>query len=152
MRVENAYYPTSPQIAAFFGSPESGAFVMVNLLKFKPKAIYADGTGTHLTGMEAYARYGEAVAKLIVSCGGRLLYSGGVTGLLLGECDELWDMVALVEYPSLAAFQAMTLSPTTRRLKSTAPPDWKASSISVPRRWRRPDNRQFTPRDRADVR
>jgi len=111
MQVSNAYYPTSSQITAFFGSPEDGAFVMVNLLKFKPKATYADGTDAHLSGLEAYARYGEAVARLIVSCGGRLLYSGAVTGLLLGECDELWDMVALAEYPSLKAFQAMTASP-----------------------------------------
>ena len=63
MQVVNADYPTSPQIAAFFGSPDEGAFVMVNPLKFKPKAIYADGADAHLTGMKAYARYGEAVVK-----------------------------------------------------------------------------------------
>jgi uncharacterized protein (DUF1330 family) len=34
-----------------------------------------------------------------------------VTGLLIGEVEELWDMVALAEYPSLAAMQAMIASP-----------------------------------------
>jgi uncharacterized protein (DUF1330 family) len=34
-----------------------------------------------------------------------------VTGLLLGEVEELWDMAALAEYPSLAAFRAMATSP-----------------------------------------
>jgi hypothetical protein len=39
------------------------------------------------------------------------VYSGAVTGLLLGEVEDLWDAVGLVEYPSLAAFQAMIGSP-----------------------------------------
>ena len=30
---------------------------------------------------------------------------------MLGEVGELWDMVALVEYPSLEAFKTMALSP-----------------------------------------
>jgi uncharacterized protein (DUF1330 family) len=84
---------------------------MVNLLKFKPKAEYADGSDAHLTGREAYARYGEGVAKLIEGLGGRIRYSGAVTGLMIGEVDELWDAVALAEYPSLTAFKAMALSP-----------------------------------------
>jgi hypothetical protein len=80
MQVANAFYPTSEQFASFFGSPEDGAFVMINLLKFKPLATYADGTDAHLTGGEAYRRYGDAVAKLVVKHGGRMLYSGRVTG------------------------------------------------------------------------
>ncbi len=30
---------------------------------------------------------------------------------MLGEVDELWDMVALAEYPSRAAMMAMVSSP-----------------------------------------
>ena len=111
MEVNNAVYPGPAQIAAFFGAPEEGPFVMVNLLKFKAKAEYADGADAHLTGAEAYGRYGDAVAKLIEGLGGRIRYSGQVTGLMLGEVGELWDAVALAEYPSLAAFQAMATSP-----------------------------------------
>jgi uncharacterized protein (DUF1330 family) len=111
MDVNNAVYPAPAQIAAFFGAREDGAFVMVNLLKFKPRAEYADGADAHLTGAEAYGRYGEAVAKLVEGLGGRIRYSGQVTGLMLGEVGELWDAVALAEYPSLAAFQAMATSP-----------------------------------------
>lgn len=111
MQVANAVNPTSEQITAFFGAPEDGPFVMVNLLKFKPKASYPDGSDAHLTGAEAYARYGDAVAKLIEQNGGRVRYSGRSTGLLLGECDPLWDAVALAEYPSCASFRAMISSP-----------------------------------------
>jgi uncharacterized protein (DUF1330 family) len=111
MDVKNAVYPGPSQAAAFFGAVEDGPFVMVNLLKFKPKAVYPDGSDADLSGAEAYARYGEAVAKLIEGLGGRIRYSGRVTGLMLGQVEELWDAVALVEYPSLAAFRAMATSP-----------------------------------------
>jgi uncharacterized protein (DUF1330 family) len=111
MKVENAVFPGPEQIAGFFGAPEDGPFVMVNLLKFKPRAEYEDGSDAHLTGAEAYGRYGEAVRVLVENLGGKIRYSGRVTGLLLGEVEDLWDAVALAEYPSLAAFQAMAMSP-----------------------------------------
>jgi len=117
MKVENAVLPQPEQMMAFFGGAEDGPFVMVNLLKFKARAEYADGSDAHLTGAEAYARYGEAVRKLVEGLGGRIRYSGHVTGLLLGEVDDLWDMVALAEYPSLAAFKAMALSPEMQAIE-----------------------------------
>jgi uncharacterized protein (DUF1330 family) len=117
MKVVNAVLPPPEQAMEFFGAPEDGPFVMVNLLKFKPRAEYADGSDAHLTGAEAYARYGEAVAKLVEGLGGRIRYSGRVTGLLLGEVEELWDTVALAEYPSLAAFRAMAVSPQMQAIE-----------------------------------
>jgi hypothetical protein len=39
--------------------------------------------------------------------GGRAVFSGDVTGLILGEVEELWDMVALAYYPSPQAMMQM---------------------------------------------
>lgn len=111
MQVTNAVFPPMEQAMAFFAGPDDGAFVMVNLLKFKPKAEYEDGSDADLTGAEAYARYGKAVQACLAAVGGEQVYAGPVTGLLLGEVEELWDMVALARYPSLAAMQAMIASP-----------------------------------------
>lgn len=111
MQVENAVFPPMDQAMAFFGSGDDGPFVMVNLLKFKEKADYEDGSDAELTGAQAYARYGAAVQACLASVGGKQVYAGPVTGLLLGTVEELWDMVALAEYPSLAAMQAMVSSP-----------------------------------------
>lgn len=111
MKVINAVMPTMDQAASFFSAPQEGPFVMVNLLKFREKAEYEDGSDPELPGRDAYMRYGEKVRLLVEDLGGRLFFQGQVSGLLLGEVEELWDAVALVEYPSLAAFQKMALSP-----------------------------------------
>ena len=117
MLVRNAVMPPRTQAIAFFSGPEDGPFVMVNLLKFKPKAEYADGADAHLSGAEAYRRYAEAVAPMIEALGGRIRFDGEVTGILIGEVEELWDMVALAEYPSLAAFFAMATSPAMHAIE-----------------------------------
>lgn len=117
MNVVNAVLPPMEQAMDFFGAPEDGPFVMVNLLRFKPKAEYADGSDAHLTGREAYARYGVEVTKLVEALGGAMRYSGEVTGLMIGEVEDLWDMVALAEYPSLAAFREMAMSPAMHAIE-----------------------------------
>jgi uncharacterized protein (DUF1330 family) len=111
MNVVNQVFPSPEQFQEFFGGPEDGPFVMVNLLKFRDKAEYEDGAEPELSGREAYNRYGVEVAKLVKALGGQIRYSGPVTGLMIGEVEEMWDAVALAEYPSLAAFQKMALSP-----------------------------------------
>lgn len=111
MNVANAVFPRPEQAAAFFGGVEDGPFCMVNLLKFKEKAEYEDGSDADLSGREAYLRYGSAVQACLASVGGRSHFSAMVTDLLLGEADELWDMVAIAEYPTRAAMMQMVQSP-----------------------------------------
>ncbi|WP_095012502.1 DUF1330 domain-containing protein [Tsuneonella mangrovi] len=111
MQVVNQVIPTAAQIEEFFAAEEAGPFVMVNLLTFKEQAVYPDGREPGLTGAAAYARYAAGVSKLIEKHGGRSIFAGAVTGLLLGDVENNWDMVALVEYPSLEAFRDMMTSP-----------------------------------------
>lgn len=110
MHVENQLHPSAEQAMAFFSAPDDGPFVMINLLKFKDKAAYADGSDADLSGRDAYLRYGMAVRAEIEKVGGRTGYAGPVTGLMLGEVEDLWDMVALAEYPSPAAMRDMVMS------------------------------------------
>ena len=117
MKIVNAMFPSPEQIGAFFGATEDGPFVMVNLLKFRERAAYPDGSEPELSGREAYARYGAAVQACLASVGGKSVFAGAVTDLLLGEVEELWDMVALAQYPSRGAMMAMVQSPAYQAIE-----------------------------------
>lgn len=111
MKVINQLYPSAEQAKDFFGADEDGPMCMVNLLKFKDKATYADGSEPELSGREAYMRYGAAVQACLAAVGAKARFTGMVTDLMLGEVEELWDMVAIAEYPSRAAMLEMVQSP-----------------------------------------
>lgn len=111
MEVTNAVYPPKQQFDEFFATGDDGPYVMVNLLKFKDRAVYEDDPSIDISGKEAYEIYGAEVTKLVEAGGGRIVFDGDVTGIIVGEVEELWDVVALAEYPSKAAFMEMMLSP-----------------------------------------
>jgi uncharacterized protein (DUF1330 family) len=111
MEVENAVIPTQEQMAGFLAPGPDGPISMVNLLKFKEKASYDDGRETDLTGAEAYAIYSRGVMKTLAKVGGKLVFSGEVSRLMLGEVEELWDSIAIAQYPSRAAMLEMMQLP-----------------------------------------
>ncbi len=111
MQVKNETSPRPDVVQQFFSDADHGPMVMVNLLKFKDKATYPDGRDPDLTGREAYDRYGAAVVDCLKAVGGHVVYSGPVTGLLLGEVEEAWDAVALAYYPSPQAMLQMVATP-----------------------------------------
>ena len=108
MQVINEVSSSPEARDTFFSKLDPNApVVMVNLLKFKEKAEYPDGRETDLSGAQAYGIYGEAVGKMIEALGGARVHGGMVTGLMLGQVEELWDVVGIVEYPNPAAFREM---------------------------------------------
>ncbi|MBI1211115.1 MAG: DUF1330 domain-containing protein [Alphaproteobacteria bacterium] len=111
MNVENAVYPKGEQIQALIGRNDGKPIVMLNLLKFKDKAVYKDGRATDLTGREAYQKYADLMVPFVLSHGGRIVFSGAANGQVIGDVGELWDVVALMEYPSAEAFAKIAMSP-----------------------------------------
>ena len=107
MEVKNCVLPNEEQIKGFLESEATGPIWMVNLLKFKDKAEYADGRETNLTGNEAYHVYGEGVSRLLEKFGGGAMFFASVKRLMLGEVEELWDEVAIAMYPSRSAMMDM---------------------------------------------
>ncbi|MFK8026283.1 MAG: DUF1330 domain-containing protein [Ilumatobacter sp.] len=111
MKIVNEVNPSTPaQATELFEAGPDGPIFMVNLLKFRERAEYEDGRETALSGPEAYALYGTAVVPLVVQHGGRLVFSGAVSWLMLGQADDMWDQVAIVEYPSRSALVDMATS------------------------------------------
>jgi uncharacterized protein (DUF1330 family) len=116
MKVVNHVYPTSEQIMPLAGDPTPGPIAMVNLLKFRDRALYRDGRADDISGREAYMRYVAEMRGIVEGAGGRFLFSGSVKALVLGEVDELWDDVGIAEYPSRAAFHRIATSPEVQAI------------------------------------
>ena len=111
MNVENRVYPDAAQRAELAQPGPDGPIVMVNLLKFRERAQYPDGRDAHLSGRDAYQRYGRLFMPLLHGVGGRVVYVGRVNGLAVGVVESLWDEVALAEYPSRTVFVQLTSTP-----------------------------------------
>ena len=111
MQVKNKVNPNETQMKEFMEGDADSPIHMVNLLKFKEKAEYEDGRETNLSGAEAYAIYGQEVQGHLKKGEGSGVFTGQVSRLMLGEVDELWDMIAVVTYPSRKAMLAMITDP-----------------------------------------
>lgn len=116
MKVENKVTPNEEQINGFLEDPEIGPISMVNLLKYKEKAIYDDGRDTDLSGEEAYGLYAAEVINLVEKYGGEFLFAGKVNRLMLGEVDEMWDSIAIAKYPNRKAMFEMTMDPEYQKI------------------------------------
>ena len=116
MEVTNSVYPNKEQIGGFLEPGPEGPICMVNLLKFKPRAEYEDGRETDLSGREAYELYETGIKKLLEGIGGGIGFEGDVQRLMLGEVEELWDVVALAVWPSRQAMFEVMQSPQMQEI------------------------------------
>ena len=81
--------------------------VMVNLMRFRERSLDGDGSG-----WDAYLRYSALAIKLIKARGGTIIWTGNAEAVALGVPEQhRWDYVALVRYPTRAAFLDMMKSP-----------------------------------------
>src|SRR3974390_1303309 len=80
--------------------------VMVNLMRFRARSLDGDGSG-----WDAYLRYSALTVPMIKARGGTLLWTGNARTVALGDANgNRWDYVALVYYPTVAAFVDMMAS------------------------------------------
>lgn len=86
-----------------------GPIHMLNLVRFREQADYADGRV--MTGREAYAEYGRQSAAALERVGGRIIWRGVMEQMLIGPDDKQWDLCLIVEYPSANAFRDMQRDP-----------------------------------------
>lgn len=100
--------PTQEQGVAYFSKAPAGPVVMLNLLRFREVADYANhpelAPASPISGREAYQRYAEHTLPFLAEAGGELLLQGEARHHLIGPTDERWDLVLLVRYPSAQVF------------------------------------------------
>jgi uncharacterized protein (DUF1330 family) len=98
-------------IDALSALADDAPVVMLNLMRFRDRSL--DGKGS---GWDAYLRYSALAIKLIKARGGTIAWTGTAEAVALGVAEgNRWDYVALVRYPSRAAFIDMMTSPEYAR-------------------------------------
>ena len=111
MKYINELRKTDQQVQDLLEKDDGGAICMINLIKFRQKAEYEDGRETDLSGIEAYQIYGAVTGSLIKELGGEVVFTSVFNGMVVGEVEELWDVMAIAKYPTLQSFIDMVASP-----------------------------------------
>lgn len=109
-----ALVPTPKQIQTMIERGPQGPMVMVNLLKYRAQAAYGDRAEAkdHLSGRDAYQRYGMVALQHVMKRGGSVVWGGPQKFVMVGEdAANDWDDVVCVRYPSRTAFLEMTQDP-----------------------------------------
>jgi uncharacterized protein (DUF1330 family) len=92
--------------------PDGQAIVMVNLLRYRDRAVYPPGTVTDaVTGRQAYEHYSQLTLPHLRKVGARPIWRADARGSLFAPEGERWDEVILVRYPSRSAFARMISNP-----------------------------------------
>lgn len=98
-------------LEALAALPDDTPVTMLNLMRFRVHSL--DGNGS---GWDAYLRYSALAIRTIKAVSGTIVWTGVAEAVALGIAGEnRWDYVALVRYPSRAAFAAMMISPDYAR-------------------------------------
>ena len=87
---------------------QDGPVWMVNLMRYRERAEYADGRATDLTGQQADDLY--APFDSLAAVGAEIVFFGEVETQLLGD-GPAWDRIAVVKYPTGRAFVDMQMRP-----------------------------------------
>lgn len=101
--------PTRPQFDAFKALPRDRPVNMLNLVKLRERASYADAR--EATGAEAYAAYGRETGPILAKLGGEIIWRGAPECMLIGPEAESWHIAFIARYPTAGAFLAMVTDP-----------------------------------------
>jgi len=89
------------QFRALAKSDDGHEYYMVNLLKFRQKALYPPGSPYNEDPMAANNRYNRAIIPLLLKHGGHPVFDSLVLGRFIHpESADDWDHVAMVRYRS----------------------------------------------------
>ena len=93
--------PLLQQFRELTQNDDGREYYMVNLLKFRQKALYPEGSAFGDDPLAANDRYNRAIVPLLVKHGGHPVFLGQVQGRFLHPAvAEDWDQVAMVRYRS----------------------------------------------------
>lgn len=106
--------PSRENFNAFKALPRDTPIEMLNLIRYRDRALYPEGHShatRNLTGAEAYAEYGRTSEPIFTRVGGKTVWRGKMEAMLTGPASEQWDAAFIARYPNAGAFLAMVTDP-----------------------------------------
>ena len=106
--------PSRANFDAFKALPRNTPIEMLNLVRYRDRALYPAGHShaeRNLTGAEAYAEYGRTSEPIFTRVGGHTIWRGRLEVVVTGPSEERWDNAFIARYPNAAAFLAMVTDP-----------------------------------------
>jgi len=93
--------PLLQQFRELTENDDGREYYMVNLLKFRKKALYPEGSTFGDDPMAANDRYNRTIVPLLLKHGGHPVFLGQVQGRFLHvDGADAWDQVGMVRYRS----------------------------------------------------
>lgn len=103
---------TAEALAHGAAASPAGPCILLNLLRYRDKVEQFPGE----SGREVYRdRYVPAFQRLTREAGVELLWLGKALASIAAPAEERWHDIALVQYPSFAAFRHIVESEAYRR-------------------------------------
>ena len=101
--------PTETQLREITEADQETPFDMINLIKFRPIAIYDSEIENDIgrSGREAYQEYVKTAFPKIMALGGSLVYRGTCDHLFVGDESQDYDELIIVHYPHRRAYLEM---------------------------------------------
>jgi len=101
--------PTETQLRKITETDQESSFDMINLIKYRPTAIYESAADNAIgrSGREAYQEYGLVAFPKIIGMGGSLVYKGTCDHQFVGDESQNYDDLIIVRYPSRRAYLEM---------------------------------------------
>ena len=101
--------PTETQLRKITDTDQESSFDMINLIKYRPTAIYESAADNAIgrSGREAYQEYGLVAFPKIIGMGGSLVYKGTCDHQFVGDESQNYDDLIIVRYPSRRAYLEM---------------------------------------------
>ncbi len=111
--------PTRENFKKMFDLPLDRPIHMLNLLRFRPLAVYAQGdpeaAAPAVSGWQAYERYSQEAGPIFARCGGRQVWVAKPELMLIGPGEEAWDLAFVAEYATAQGFIDMLRDPDYQR-------------------------------------
>ena len=109
--------PSRPNFERFKARPRDVPMHLLNLVRFRERALYADDhphAAKGLSGEQAFAEYFRTIAPFFEKLGVTVVWKGRVGQTMTGPDGQAWDLGFVAAFPRAGMFLELVTDPAYR--------------------------------------